>query len=182
MRTQFLTDHLNNDLDNIILPVSDDPLTAIFDNYAQVNEARQRARNGTHIDVHTVRLDFTDSLGVEQTVFSFSTLSASRPSKTTKPSKSLSLGVMNEQLAALVRKVLPGSQPQSPSLLSSIPSRHFKFYAILPLPYTSSAIVQTKYAVSQFGASGFFLTSNFDYNYSGNEVLRPWRIWGVIRW
>ncbi|KAF5371598.1 hypothetical protein D9758_003478 [Tetrapyrgos nigripes] len=117
--------------DNIILPVSDDALTAIFDNYAQANEARQRARNGTHINVHiltlhsqicafyfslpsqiiflpfkpsrtpAVRLDFTDGLGVEQTVFSFSTLSASRPSKATKPSKSLSLGVMNEQLAAL---------------------------------------------------------------------------------
>ncbi|KAF5371681.1 hypothetical protein D9758_003485 [Tetrapyrgos nigripes] len=172
-----------DNIDLTVLPFLDDALTAIVDTYAQANEIRQRARNGTHIDVHTGSptptwnltewLDFMDDLGVGQTVFSFSTPGANIP--TFQGNETLTVAVarvMNEQLAALVR-ILPGSQSQSSSPLSSIPSPHFKFYAILPLPYASSAIVEAKYAVSHLGASGFFLMSNFDDNYLGSEVLRP---------
>ncbi|KAF5336606.1 hypothetical protein D9611_006457 [Ephemerocybe angulata] len=47
------------------------------------------------------------------------------------------------------------------------------FYAVVPLPYTTEAIAEAKYAINTLGAKGIVLTSNHEGTYLGNAQFTP---------
>ncbi|KIK64742.1 hypothetical protein GYMLUDRAFT_160528, partial [Collybiopsis luxurians FD-317 M1] len=101
-------------------------------------------------------LAFMDGEGIGRAVISTSTPAAN----VFLGNKTLTVALarlMNEQIVAVVRAV----------------PNQLQFYGIVPLPYADEAIVEAKYAVEQLSAVGFFLTSNFEDNYLGSAVLRP---------
>ncbi|KAG6833103.1 hypothetical protein H0H87_011514, partial [Tephrocybe sp. NHM501043] len=101
-------------------------------------------------------LSFMASEGIAHSVFSFSAPGAN----VFQGSQGLTVAMarlMNEQAAAYARAY--------PSKLS--------FYAVVPLPYTTEAIIEATYALDHLGAAGIFLTSNFEGVYLGNAQLKP---------
>ncbi|KAF5371793.1 hypothetical protein D9758_003524 [Tetrapyrgos nigripes] len=170
-----------DNIDLTVLPFLNDSLDSIVETYANANNTSKRQGNGTIIDTHahvvpdwyraiqpttggnptpswdlTNWLSFLDTEGIGRAIFSFSA-----PSANVFPTnKTLTIALarlMNEHLHAI-------------SL--AVPNQ-LQFYAHVPLPYADEAIVEAKYAVEKLGAVGFFLTSNFEDNYLGNEALRP---------
>ncbi|KAG6885876.1 hypothetical protein C0993_008395 [Termitomyces sp. T159_Od127] len=106
-------------------------------------------------DVDTY-LSFMASEGIAHSVFSFSAPVAN----VFQGSQVLTIALarlMNEQAAAYCRA--------NPTKLS--------FYAVVPLPYTSAAIIEAHYALDVLGAAGIFLTSNFEGTYLGNAQFTP---------
>ncbi|KAG5736056.1 2-amino-3-carboxymuconate-6-semialdehyde decarboxylase [Termitomyces sp. T112] len=106
-------------------------------------------------DINTY-LSFMASEGITHSVFSFSAPSANVFQGAPLPTIALAR-LMNEQAAAYCRA--------NPTKLS--------FYAVVPLPYTAAAIVEANYALDVLGASGIFLTSNFEGIYLGNTQFTP---------
>lgn len=51
--------------------------------------------------------------------------------------------------------------------------RNFTFYAVVPLPYTKHAIIETEYALEKLGAAGIALYSNFEGRYLGDSSVTP---------
>jgi 6-methylsalicylate decarboxylase len=101
-------------------------------------------------------LDFMAAQGISRSVFSFSAPGAN----VYQGQKGLTVALarlINEQSAAYAR---------------AYPNK-LDFYAIVPLPYTQEAIVESKYALEELGAAGIFLTSNFEGKYLGNTQFKP---------
>lgn len=65
--------------------------------------------------------------------------------------------LLNEWVAALVR---------------AYPER-FGFYAVMPLPYSSAAVAEARFALEKLGAKGVALLSNHEGLYLGNAAMRP---------
>ncbi|KAF5362828.1 hypothetical protein D9757_012176 [Collybiopsis confluens] len=180
--TQIILENAKADnIDLTVLPFLDDALNAIVTTYTDANQTSHRRANGSIIDVHghivpdwyraiqpitggspTPQWDleswlaFMDSEGIGRAIFSFSCPAAN----VFMGNKIMTVALarlMNEQLAAVARAV----------------PNQLQFYGIVPLPYADEAIVEAKYAVEHLGAVGFFLTSNFEDNYLGSSVLRP---------
>ncbi|RMZ71971.1 2-amino-3-carboxymuconate-6-semialdehyde decarboxylase [Pyrenophora seminiperda CCB06] len=103
----------------------------------------------------TSHLSFMSSQSISHAVLAFSSPGANVYPGNTAATTALAR-LINEQSAAYAR-----AHPHQ-----------FAFYAVVPLPYTSSAIAEATYALDVLGAAGIALYSNFEGRYLGSSSFR----------
>ncbi|TFK36383.1 hypothetical protein BDQ12DRAFT_686809 [Crucibulum laeve] len=101
-------------------------------------------------------LSFMEQQGIARAILAFSAPGAN-VYQGNKPLTVSLARLINEQSAAYCRA--------NPTKLD--------FYAVVPLPYTTEAIREARYAVNVLGAVGIVLTSNYEGTYLGNVAFKP---------